>query len=146
MIHDKTGFPTTNPKLAEELVNRLVNKVEDNIDDIVTYEEYKLDDADIAIVAYGGTARSVKSAVNAGREENIKVGMFRPITMWPFPKKQIEELAKKVKKVIVVEMNMGQYFLEVDRIAGKHTEVKKYGRVNGELITPDEILKIIKEG
>lgn len=146
LIHDKTGFPTTNPKLAEELVNRLVNKVEDNIDDIVTYEEYKLDDADIAIVAYGGTARSVKSAVNAGREENIKVGMFRPITMWPFPKKQIEELAKKVKKVIVVEMNMGQYFLEVDRIAGKHTEVKKYGRVNGELITPDEILKIIKEG
>lgn len=146
LIHDKTGFPTTNPKLAEELVNRLVNKVEDNIDDIVTYEEYKLDDADIAIVAYGGTARSVKSAVNAGREENIKVGMFRPITMWPFPKKQIEELAKKVKKVIVVEMNMGQYFLEVDRIAGKHTEVKKYGRVNGELITPDEILIIIKEG
>ena len=146
LIHDKTGFPTTNPKLAEELVNRLVNKVEDNIDDIVTYEEYKLDDADIDIVAYGGTARSVKSAVNAGREENIKVGMFRPITMWPFPKKQIEELAKKVKKVIVVEMNMGQYFLEVDRIAGKHTEVKKYGRVNGELITPDEILKIIKEG
>lgn len=146
LIHDKTGFPTTNPKLAEELVNRLVNKVEDNVDDIVTYEEYKLDNADIAIVAYGGTARSVKSAVDAGREENIKVGMFRPITMWPFPKKQIEELAKKVKKVVVVEMNMGQYYLEVDRIAGKHTEVIKYGRVNGELITPDEILNIIKEG
>ncbi|WP_077367620.1 2-oxoacid:acceptor oxidoreductase subunit alpha [Anaerosalibacter sp. Marseille-P3206] len=146
LVHDKTGFPTTNPKLAEELVTRLVNKVEDNVDDIVTYEDYKLDDAEIAIVAYGGTARSVKSAVDAGRDENIKVGMFRPITMWPFPRKQIEELSKKVKKVIVVEMNMGQYFLEVDRIAGKHTEVIKYGRVNGELITPEEILKIVKEG
>lgn len=146
LVHDKTGFPTTNPKLSEELINRLVNKIEDNVDDIVTYEEYELDDADIAIVAYGGTARSAKSAVNAGRKENIKVGMFRPITMWPFPKKQIDELSKKVKKIVVVEMNMGQYFLEVDRIAGKHTEVIKYGRVNGELITPDEILKIVKEG
>ena len=146
LVHDKTGFPTTNPKLSEELINRLVNKIDDNLDDIVTCEEYELDDADIAIVAYGGTARSAKSAVNAGRRENIKVGMFRPIPMWPFPEKQIEELSKKVKKIIVVEMNMGQYFLEVDRIAGKHTEVIKYGRVNGELITPDEILKIVKEG
>ena len=145
LVHDKTGFPTTNSELAEELINRLVNKIENNLDDIVTYEEYKLNDADIAIVAYGGTARSAKSAVNAARNENIKLGLFRPITMWPSPRKQIEELSKRVKKIIVVEMNLGQYYLEVDRIAGKNTEVIKYGRVNGELITPEEILNIVKE-
>lgn len=145
LVHDKTGFPTTNSELAEGLINRLVNKIEHNMDDIVTYEEYRLNDADIAIVAYGGTARSAKSAVNAARNENIKLGLFRPITMWPSPRKQIEELSKKVKKIIVVEMNMGQYYLEIDRIAGKNTEVIKYGRVNGELITPEEILNIVKE-
>ena len=145
LVHDETGFPTTKPELAEKLITRLVDKVEKNVDDIVTYEEYKLDDANIAVVAYGGTARSVKSAVNLAREQNIKVGMFRPITIWPFPEKQIEELSKKVDKVIVVEMNLGQYFLEVDRIAGKNSQVIKYGRVNGELITPDEILSLIKE-
>ena len=145
LVHDETGFPKTNPEIAENLINRLNDKIVNNVDDIVTYEEYKLDDAEIAIVAYGGTARSAKSAVNAARNENIKVGMFRPITIWPFPQKQIEELAKRVKKVIVVEMNLGQYYLEVDRIAGKSTEVCKYGRVNGELITPEEILSKIKE-
>ena len=78
-------------------------------------------------------------------KENIKVGMFRPITIWPSPEEQIRKLAKKVKKIIVVEMNLGQYYLEVDRIANKLTEVHKYGRVNGELITPDEIISYIKE-
>lgn len=145
LVHDQSGFPKTNPEIAENLIKRLNDKITNNVDDIVTYEEYKLDDAEIAIVAYGGTARSVKSAVNAARNENIKVGMFRPITIWPFPQKQVEELAKKVKKIIVVEMNLGQYYLEVDRIAGKYTEVYKYGRVNGELITPEEILSKIKE-
>ena len=145
LVHDKTGFPTNKSDVAEDLINRLVKKVEKNTKDIVEYEEYFLEDADIAILAYGGTARSVKSAVDIAREENIKVGMFRPITIWPSPEEQIRKLAKKVKKIIVVEMNLGQYYLEVDRIANKLTEVHKYGRVNGELITPDEIISYIKE-
>ena len=102
--------------------------------------------ADEVIVAYGATARSAKSAINALREEGIKVGMFKPITIWPMAQKQIEDIAKKVKRISVIEMNMGQYFLEVDRIAGKFTKVDRYGRVNGELITPEEIVSFIKEG
>lgn len=145
LVHDVTGFPTNDPEVAENLINRLVNKVEKNIEDISLYDEYLLDDADIAVVAYGGTSRSVKSAVDIARSESIKVGMFRPITIWPSPEKQILALAKKVKKIIVVEMNLGQYYLEVDRIAGKLTKVYKYGRVNGELITPEEIISYIKE-
>ncbi|MCR2042654.1 2-oxoacid:acceptor oxidoreductase subunit alpha [Anaerosalibacter massiliensis] len=145
LVHDINGFPTNDSKIAESLINRLTKKVEENTQDIVKYDEYFLEDAEIALIAYGGTARSVKSAVDMARKENIKVGMFRPITIWPSPEKQILELAKTVKKIIVVEMNLGQYYLEVDRIAKKSTDVYKYGRVNGELITPDEILSYIKE-
>lgn len=145
LVHSESGFPSGNPKVAEDLINRLINKIENNVDDIVQVDEYLLDDADIAIVSFGATARSAKSAVDALREEGIKVGMFRPITIWPLAEKELIELSKRVDRIIVVEMNMGQYFLEVDRIAGKHTKVEKYGRVNGELITPEEIISFIKE-
>lgn len=145
LVHSESGFPSGSPKVAEDLINRLINKIENNVDDIVQVDEYLLDDADIAIVSFGATARSAKSAVDILREEGIKVGMFRPITIWPLAEKELIELSKKVDRIIVAEMNMGQYFLEVDRIAGKHTKVEKYGRVNGELITPEEIISFIKE-
>lgn len=146
LVHNETGFPTSNQILAENLIKRLVNKIEDNADDIVEYEEYLLDDAEEVIIAYGATARSAKSAIDFLREEGIKIGMFRPITIWPIAQKQIQEIGKNVKKISVIEMNMGQYYLEVDRIANKFTKVEKYGRVNGELITPEEIISFIKEG
>lgn len=146
LVHSETGFPTNNNKIAEELITRLVNKIEDNVDDIVEYEEYELEDAEEIVIAYGATARSAKSAIDILRKEGRKVGMFRPITIWPVAKKQIENISKNAKRISVVEMNMGQYFLEIDRIAGKHTRVDKYGRVDGELITPEEIISFIKGG
>ncbi|MGF7057052.1 2-oxoacid:acceptor oxidoreductase subunit alpha [Brassicibacter mesophilus] len=145
LVHDETGFPSNKSDIAEELINRLISKIEDNKDDISLYEEYKLDDADVAIIAFGGTARSAKCAVNIAREEGLKVGMFKPMTIWPFLDKQIVELSKKVKKIIVAEMNLGQYVLEVDRVANKYTDIYKCCKVNGELITPDEILAKVKE-
>ncbi len=146
LVHDETGFPTSNHYIAENLVNRLVNKIEDNVEDIVEYEEYQLEDAEEIIVAYGATARSVKSAINILRKEGVKIGLFRPITIWPVAERQLKEISKKVSKITVIEMNMGQYFNEVDRIAGKYTKVNKYNRVHGELITPEEIVSFIKEG
>lgn len=145
LVHNETGFPTTNSNIAENLTNHLVNKIENNMDDIVEYEEYHLEDAEEIIVAFGSTARSAKSAVDALREEGMKVGMFRPITIWPIAQKQIEKIGKMAKRISVIEMNMGQYYLEVDRIAGKFTKVDKYNRVHGELITPEEIISFIKE-
>lgn len=145
LVHDETGFPAGSDK-AEDLLNRLISKIEDNVDDICTYEEYMLEDADTAIVTFGCTSRSAKTAIKSLRNEGYKVGMFRPITIWPSPEKQLIELSKKVKRIVVVEMNAGQYFLEVDRISGKNTLVEKYGRLNGEIITPDEIISVIKEG
>jgi 2-oxoglutarate ferredoxin oxidoreductase subunit alpha len=146
LVHNETGFPTSNPDLSENLVNRLFNKIEDNVEDIVEYEEYMLEDAEEVIVAYGATARSVKSAIESLRAEGIKAGMFRPITIWPVAEKQIEDIGKKAKRISVIEMNMGQYYSVIDRIASKYTSVDRYGRVNGELITPEEIISFIKEG
>src|SRR5690606_24704614 len=132
-------------KIAEELIKRLVSKIEDNKDDIVEVDEYMLDDAEIAIVAFGSTARSAKAAVDILREEGVKIGLFRPITIWPLADKQLVELSKRVKRLVVVEMNLGQYYLAVDRVVGKYTNVEKYGRVSGELISPQEIVDFIKE-
>lgn len=146
LVHDETGFPTNNGKIAEELINRLVHKIENNLDDIVDYEEYKLQDAEEVIISYGSTARSAKSAIDVLRKEGRKIGLFKPITIWPTAKNQIEDLSKRTSRISVIEMNMGQYFLEIERIAGKYSKVDKYGRSNGELITPKEIVSFIKEG
>lgn len=146
LVHGETGFPSGNEKVAEALIRRLINKIEDNVDDIVEFENYMLDGADTAIVSFGASARSSKAAVDILRDEGYKVGLFRPITIWPSPEKQLIELSKQVSRIIVVEMNAGQFFLEVDRIAGKYTKVEKYGRVNGELITVEEIVTFVKEG
>lgn len=144
LVHGKNGFPTNDKEIAEKLIRRLVNKIEENKDDIVEYEEYRLEDADEAIIAYGATARSAKSAVDKLRESGRNIGLFRPITIWPIAEKQINKLAKSVKKITIVEMNMGQYFEVIDRIAGKYTSVESYGRVNGELINPEEIISFIE--
>lgn len=145
LAHDETGFPTGNEIKADQLFKRLINKIEDNKDDIVTYEEYRLDDAEIAIVSFGAIARSAKSAIDSLREMGYKIGLFRPITIWPSPEAQLIELGKKMDKIYVVELNAGQYFLEVDRLSGKNTQVEKFGKINGEIITPEEIITLIKE-
>ncbi len=145
LVHDETGFPSGRSDVAEKLINRLVDKIELNKDDISIYEEYMLEDAEIAIVAYGGTARSAKCAVELARKQGIKVGLFKPMTIWPFLDKQITELSKKTKGIIVAEMNLGQYAIEVERVANKYTNIYRCNRVNGELISPDEILAKIKE-
>lgn len=146
LSHDETGFPTNDHQIAGNQIERIINKVENNIDDFSYYEEYKMEDADIAVVAFGGVARTAKSAVDSMREEGIKVGLFRPITMFPVLEKQILELSKKVKKIYVAEMNYGQYVYEVDRIAGKNCPVCKITKVTGELTTPDEIINVVKGG
>ncbi|MBQ7276920.1 MAG: 2-oxoacid:acceptor oxidoreductase subunit alpha [Bacilli bacterium] len=146
LSHGLDGFPTNNHDISGKLHERLMKKIEENVDDIVEYEEYKLDDADTAIVCFGGTARSAASAIDLAREEGYKVGMFRVITVWPSPEKQLRELGEKVKRVIVVEHNYGQYLLEVQRIIRNNDcKIDFVGKVDGTVITPEEILKKIKE-
>ncbi len=145
LVHDESGFPSNSSEVADQLVTRLMKKVDDNIDDIITFEEYLTEDAEIIILSYGGTARSAKSAVKEARKNGLRVGMFRPITIWPFPEKRLKALANKVKAVIVAEMNYGQLVLEVERVVKNSSEIHHIGKVNGEVITPEEIMSKIKE-
>jgi len=139
------GFPTTKAEIVQAEEERQNRKVSANIDDIVTFEEYRLEDAEVAIVAFGSTSRSVRYAINVAREQGIKAGMFRIKTMWPFPDKQIKALSSKVKAIITPEMNLGMCTLEVQRCAEGRAPVYGLFRVDGEPINPTQILEKIKK-
>ena len=144
--HGPTGFPTEDAKLSQDLIDRLFNKILAHKDEIVTYEEFMIDDADILVIAYGSVSLSVKEAIKQLREEGIKVGLFRPITLWPSPEEKINELCNKFDKVLVTEMNKGQYFNEIQRASGKKAEsFETLFKANGRPISPAEIKAKIKE-
>ncbi len=142
--HGPTGFPTEDAVLCDNLIKRLFNKIEAHQDEIDDYEEFMMDDADILIFAYGSVSRSVKEAIVKLREEGIKVGLFRPISLWPSPAKAIKAAADKFDKILVTEMNMGQYVLEIERIT-KKDNLAKLHKANGRAISPAEIMNKIKE-
>ena len=145
LMHDETGFPSNSTKNAGILMDRLMAKVEDHKDDIITYEEVETADAEYLIISYGGTARTAKAAIKTLRAEGIKVGLFRPITVWPFPEKQVFELSGKVKDVLVAELNYGQMKLEVERVVKGNCPVRFCGKANGEVLTPEELIRKFKE-
>ncbi len=145
LIHDKTGFPTVNPKYTQWLLERLHNKILNHRDEILKYEYYKMDDAEICIVSFGSTAEAARVAIDQAREEGIKVGMFRPLTIWPSPEEQIRDIATKVKHFIVAELNLGQYKLEVERIVGGRVPVYGVNQAAGVLIRPSQIYEKIKD-
>lgn len=139
------GFPTTKAEIVQAEEERQVRKVEANVDDIASFEEYMLDDAEVVVVAYGSTSRSARYAVNVAREQGIKAGMFRIKTFWPFPDKQIKALANKVKGIVIPEMNLGMCSVELERCAQGKVPVLGIFRVDGEPINPDQIVEKIKE-
>lgn len=143
LVHDETGFPNGSSNTTQTLMDRLNAKITDHLDDIMMYEEYRLEDADIAVVAYGGTARTAYAAIDMAREKGIKVGMFRPITIWPFADEQIATLATKVSSILVAEMNCGQLVGEVQRVVAGKVPVKLLAKYNNDAITPDEMLEAI---
>ncbi len=145
LIHDETGFPTNSHEEAEKLMYRLMHKISDNYDDIVRSEERNTEDADTLIVCYGGTMRAATEAMERAREKGMKVGIFRPITIWPFPEMELKKLSGKVKRILVAEHNYGQIVLEVERIVKNDCKVDFIGKVNGTVITPDELVKKLEE-
>ena len=139
------GFPTNEAPDIDLKANRIITKVERFRDDIVEYKEDYMEDAEIAVVSYGSVSRSSLRAIRELREEGVKVGHFRPITIWPFADKEIAELAKRVKRIIVPELNAGQMVREVERAVAGRCEVIGKGLINGELYKPAEIMSFIKE-
>jgi len=146
LTHDEEGRPRTESiKTQQTLVQRLCDKIRKNADKIIQIRETMLDDAEIAVVAYGIEARAAWSAVRKARNAGIKAGLLRLITLWPFPEKQVAEVAKKVKTIVVPEMNYGQLVREVER-AAKTTPVTFLSKLGEEPHKPEEILEAIKGG
>ncbi|MBQ7522923.1 MAG: 2-oxoacid:acceptor oxidoreductase subunit alpha [Oscillospiraceae bacterium] len=145
LIHDESGFPTNSTEEAEKLVTRLMHKISDNYDDIVQVDQVNMEDAEVAIVCYGGTMRAAITAMEKARAKGIKCGIFRPITIWPFPERELLAASEKLKKVVVAEHNYGQIVLEVERIIKNNCKLGFVGKVNGTVITPEEILAKVEE-
>ena len=139
------GFPTNDAVDIDKKANRIITKVERFRDEIVEYKEDFMEDAEVVVVSYGSVSRSSLRAIRELREEGVKVGHFRPITLWPFPDKEIAEIAKRVKHIIVPELNAGQMVCEVERAVAGKCEVHRKGLINGELYKPAEIMSFIKE-
>ena len=145
LAHDESGFPVNSSEIAGKLVGRLLDKVEKNADDICRVEEVAMDDADTAIICFGGTARAAMDALNTARAAGKKVGMFRPITVWPFPEKQLKARLGGLKRLLMVEHNHGQMLLEVQRAAAGALPVDFLGRIDGTVISPGDILAKLDE-
>jgi len=144
LTHGETGRPKTSSiEVQQKLVQRLCDKIRKNADKIVKTEEKMLEDAEVAVVAYGITSRSALSAVRKAREMGIKAGLLRLVTLWPFPEKQVSQVAKKVDAIVVLEMNYGQIVREVER-AAKETPVIFLPKLGEEPHRPLEILQVIR--
>ncbi len=138
LTHAESGFPSQKPEVVDRNQRRLLGKLDRNRALVDAFEMLACDDADVLIVAIGISARSAKRAVALARERGVKAGLFRPITLWPFPEVALREAASRARAVLVPEMNAGQLRLEVERIV-RATPVHGLNRYDGEPITPDAI-------
>jgi 2-oxoglutarate ferredoxin oxidoreductase subunit alpha len=144
LTHNESGYPRTSSiEDQTKLVSRLCEKIQRNSDKIVRVEEVMLDDADVAVVAYGIVARAALSAIRKAREKGIKAGLLRLITLWPFPEEQVAKVAQHVRGIVVPEMNCGQLVREVER-AARETPVTFLSKLGEEPHTPTEILEAIR--
>ncbi len=141
--HDPYGFRKTDaPEVHAKLVSRINKKILNNGKTIIEAEDYFSEDSDIAVIAYGFTARTSLYAVKHLRKEGVKAGMLRLKTLWPFPEEAVREAGRRVKKVIVPEMNQGQVAGEVKKYCS--CDVIPLSQTNGEIIRPETIVDLIK--
>ena len=143
LLHDETGFPSGSPVVTENLLHRLHEKINRVGEEIIHTEEHFMEDAEYAVVSYGGTARTAYEAVRAARAEGIRVGFLRLQTIWPFADAAIGRLADRVKKILVAELNYGQLTGEVTR-ASHGTPVRPCLKYNMLDFTPQEIAAEIR--
>ncbi len=145
LTHDQRGYPVMTAEAQTEMVGRITGKIRGNLDKIVIVEKYRLEDADIALVSYGISARSSLAAVDVARGQGIRAGLLRLVTVWPFPEELISRLAQSVKSLITVELNLGQVHLEVQRCAAGAVPVHFVGHAGGTIITPSMIMDRIRQ-
>ncbi|EGK61155.1 2-oxoglutarate:acceptor oxidoreductase subunit OorA [Centipeda periodontii DSM 2778] len=144
LLHDETGFPSGSPVVTEQLIHRLHEKINRVGEEIIHTEEAFMEDAEYAVVSYGGTARTAYEAVRAARANGIKVGFLRLKTIWPFADAAVGRLANRVRSILVAELNYGQLVGEVTR-AAHGTPVRPCLKYNMLDFTPQEITAAIRQ-
>ena len=145
LTHDERGYPAMNGDAHKKLIERLCAKITKNKDKIIRIEENDVDNADVIVIAYGVTPRIIYPALERARKKGIKIGLFRPVTIWPFPYERIRELSNKVKGLLVVELNMGQIFHEVHCAAVDTCKVEFVGHPGGGLPDIEEVFNKLVE-
>jgi len=145
LTHDERGYPVMSADCQEKLVHRLLDKINKNADKIYKNVEWELEGAEVMVLSFGISSRVSLRGMAMAREKGVKTGMFRPVVVWPFPEKRLKELAKKVKAVVVVEMNYGQIYYEVERLVGSTTKVVLLPHGGGTAHDPKVICDAIVE-
>ncbi len=145
LTHDEQGYPAMSVETQRRLVSRLLEKIRRSADALSRNEEYRLDDADVVVIAYGITARVAMRAVQMAREQGVRAGLLRPQVIWPFPEKRLRDLAAKkdLAGFVVAEMNCGQIFYEVERLVGGRAAVLLEPHTGGTVHRPEQILDAI---
>lgn len=144
LFHDMWGFPSDNPRVVHELLRHLVDKIEGHVDELTRYREYFVDDAEILLISYGASARSALHVVSDRRKRGERIGLLELQTIWPFPTALVREKSKNARYVVVVEMNMGQLLQSVKEAVERPERVFLSNRVDGVLITPEDIRNILR--
>ena len=144
LTHDERGYPGMDAETQEWNLRRLVDKIRANRDDIIQVEEQYLDDAEVVVVSYGISARTSLWPIELARQEGIRVGYLRLITVWPFPEERIRSLAKGIRAFVVPEINMGQISREVERCAAGQARVFGANRAGGDILEPEHVLDVIR--
>jgi 2-oxoglutarate ferredoxin oxidoreductase subunit alpha len=143
--HDEYGGISWDPDVFEAMYERITGKVTSHRDDIVETQGFFLDDAKIVLIGYGSETRPALDAVTQARENGIKAGLLKLVTIWPVPQKEIQAVAKKASVILSVEMNIGKYAGEIERVSGGDCRVVRVTKNRGEIHTSAEIYATIKE-
>lgn len=144
LFHDMWGFPTNSPQVVHGLLRHLTDKIENNINAITHYKEHCLDDAEVVMISYGSSARSALHVVANRRSRGERIGLLELQTLWPFPAELVREKCAQAKRVVVVEMNMGQILGAVKQAVAKPDRVTLANRIDGQFITPTDIRNILR--
>ncbi len=146
LTHDVNGFPTSRPDEVVDLMERMHRKIDQFFYDIQMHDELMIEDAEVVVIAYGSVARSAEYAIEQARSSGVKAGLLKLKTLFPYPRRATEKALANAKSIIVPEMNMGQISREVKRVNSGRASVRTINRVDGQIITPSEILKVIMQG
>ena len=146
LTHDRNGFPTQRPEEVRELAERMHRKIDQFFYDIQLVDTLATDDAEIVVVAYGSVARSAELAVQQARTNGVRAGLLKLKTLFPYPRHHTEKLFARARTLVVPEMNMGQISREVKRVSKGRVAVRTINRIDGQIVTPSEILKVLMQG